>query len=130
MKKVEYIKLEVVQRGLPSCDKQSLEILDTGHVVQTLYPMVYFGQPKVYQYDIDSSDAKEFLATIDPQSWQVHKRKNRLNVGIYCIIRYSDGTSVEDRFFRTDAMGESFTQFDAALLEMVPFIEKPWLFTE
>ena len=130
MKVIEYLKLEVIQPGTPNCDKQTLEIFDVGIIKQTLSPMVYFGQAKVYEYEIDEKDIKEFLATIDISSWKINKQSNSLNTSFSCYIKFSDDSFIKDNGYRTLNMGEGYVSFDDKLLEMVPFIEQPWLFTK
>ncbi|MBK5201565.1 MAG: hypothetical protein JJE21_08555 [Spirochaetaceae bacterium] len=130
MKIIDYFKLEVVQPGMPTCDKQTLEIFNEGLVKQTLAPMVYFGQAKVYEYEIDKNDIRDFLASIDVNSWKVNKQTNSLNTTFSCYIKYSDNSIIKDNGYRTPKMGDGYVDFDDRLLEMVPFIEKPWLFTK
>lgn len=130
MKTIEYLKLEVMQPGMPTCDKQTLELFSTGLVKQTLAPMVYFGQAKVYDYTVEEKDIKDFLSTIDINTWKVNKQKNSLNTSWTCFIKYSDNTSIKDSGYRTLNMGEGYTEFDDQLLEMIPFIERPWLFSK
>jgi hypothetical protein len=130
MKTIEYFKLEVTQLGMPLYNKQTIEINSNGEIQQILFPMVYLGQARIYNYTIDESDIKEFLSTIDISSWQVNKKRNSLNTTWTCFVKYSDGSTISDNGCRTSDMIQGFQDFDSKLLEMVPFIEIPWLFTK
>lgn len=130
MKRIEYIKLEVIQPGMPECDKQTIEINNEGLIRQTISPMVYFGQAKVYEYAIDKTDIQEFLNSINVDSWKINKRENSLNTTFSCYIRFDDNTYIKDTGYRCLNMEKEYIEFDTRLLEMVPFIEKPWLFTK
>jgi hypothetical protein len=129
MKTIEYLKLEVAQQGMPLFNKQSIELNSNGEIQQTLFPMVYLGQARIYNYTIDQADIKEFLATIDVSKWKVTKKSNSLNTSWSCFVKYSDGTTISDNGYRTSNMGQEYQDFDSKLLDMVPFIERPWLFT-
>lgn len=130
MKTIEYFKLEVTQLGMPLYNKQTIEINSNGDIQQILYPMIYLGQARIYNYKIAEVDIKEFLSTIDISSWQVIKNRNSLNTTWSCFVKYSDGSTISDNGFRTLEMSQGYHDFDSKLLEMVPFIEKPWLFTK
>ncbi len=130
MKTIEYFKLEVTQLGMPLYNKQTIEINSNGEIQQTLSPMVYLGQARIYNYTIAEADIKEFLSTIDISSWTVIKKKNSLNTSWSCFVKYSDGITISDNGYRALEMSQVYQDFDSKLLEMVPFIERPWLFTE
>lgn len=129
MKTIEYLKLEVTQHGMPFYNKQTIEISCNGEIQQILSPMVYLGQAKTYKYTIDKTDINEFLNTIDISTWKVIKKRNSLNAAWSCFIKYSDGSTISDYGNRTLEMGKPYQDFDSKLLELVPFIERPWLFT-
>lgn len=127
MKKIKNLLLEVIQTGAPVYNKQTLEIDSSGLVVQKLYPLVYFGQEKVYEYNVAKHDIEQFLDGIDYTKWVVYRKNKPIKWS--CKIIFEDDTSIVDSGYRNDLPDENFVNFDSALLSLIPFIEKPWLFT-
>lgn len=91
--------------------------------------MVYLGQRKIYEYCIEEEDMNKFLASLDFDNINVNRQKTSYPITWKCLVEFEDGSKTEDHGYRLKNMDKGFEKFDLNLLELVPFIEKPWLFT-
>lgn len=129
MKQVVKINLEIQRNGMPQYVKQVIEISAEGYVKHFLYPMVYLGTMKTYEFELDSKDINEFFNSVDVLSIPEVK-EHYTNSYSYSLKIFFDDNSVKvNNGYINLKMPEIFHIFDEKLLEMVIFIEKPWLFT-
>ncbi|MDC7237790.1 MAG: hypothetical protein PQJ45_08445 [Sphaerochaetaceae bacterium] len=129
MKKIRRLILEVQKAGMPQYIKQTLDISDEGYVKQSMSPMVYLGQMKVYDYSVDKKDIEEFFSGLDFSKWRISKQPSSTNFSFSCKILYVDGQLENITGYIHPQMPEEYQEFDNKILEMIPFIENPWLFT-
>jgi hypothetical protein len=129
MKKIIKVKLEVIKPGMPNFSKQSIEISAEGYLKQCLHPMVYLGQMKMYEYSIEKKDVEQFFSTLDIENWTVNRKKASLNISFNLKVFYENNEMIEDFGYIHETMPKEYQLFDENLLELVLFIEQPWLFT-
>lgn len=129
MKNIKRIMLEVNKSGVSQYVKQSIEISDEGYIKQALYPMVYLGQVRVYDYKVEKKDIDKFLSSLDFKSWEVSKNPSSTRFSFSCKVLYSDGELLDLSGYIHNKMPKEYSDFDDSLLELIKFIEKPWLFT-
>jgi len=129
MKKIKKLLLEVQKPGMPQYVKQSIEISDKGFIKQILYPMVYLGQMKIYDYSVDIDDIERFFSTLDFDNWNISKTPSSTSFSFNLNVLYEDNEYKEIFGYIFPEMPEEYQNFDEKLLELVLFIERPWLFT-
>lgn len=129
MKTISKIILEVQKPGMPQYVKQSIEISEEGVIRQKLYPMVFLGQMKIYDYSIDKDDVEKFFNDLDFSKWQISKQPSSSNFSFNLKVIYLNNEVTEFFGYIHPQMPKEYRDFDEKLLELVLFIERPWLFT-
>ncbi len=87
-----------------------------GYLKQCLYPMVYLGQMKVYEYSIEKKDVEAFFATLDFNKWKVDKTKSSLNISFNLVVFYEDNEVVKDFGFINQKMPKEYYEFEKIYL--------------
>ncbi|MGD1821502.1 MAG: hypothetical protein ACPKM0_01925 [Pleomorphochaeta sp.] len=130
MKKVKLLVLDVQKNGLPQYEKQTIEISSDGYINHCLYPMVYLGSMKRYEIQIDKDVIEEFLNQFDFKKWPKVVSKSLDSFSFNLKILFDDGeVSTNSGYINLD-MPKEYKEFDEKLINLVNFIESPWLFTK
>ncbi len=129
MRKIKQLILEVQRNGLPQYVKQSIEISSNGVINHCLYPMVYLGQMKKYEFKIEDKAVETFFSSIDFDNWKDVNNHYSNSYSYSLKLFYDDNTVSLKSGYINSKMPEQFHTFDDKLLDLVFFIEKPWLFT-
>ncbi len=129
MKKVKNLVLDIQRNGMPKYVKQSIEISSNGYINHCLYPMVYLGQMKKYEFKLEETEVEEFFSNFDFSTWKEIKA-HYINTHSYTLkVIYDDGSVIVKNGYINTNMPECYSIFDEKLLDLVIFVERPWLFT-
>ena len=129
MKKVNEIILDIQKNGMPQYVKQSIEIFIDGHVNHCLYPMVYLGEMKKYEFEISTEAIEEFFNEFDFSAWTEIDKHTSDSASYILKVFYDDQSVVVKKGYINSQMPKEYVQFDEKLLDLIYFIEKPWSFS-
>ena len=131
MKQITSIVLAVTKNGAPLYQSQRLSISRDGIVEQTLTPMVYLGSAKTYEFEIQEEDAAEFLDSINPDNFVINQSAKLFSSSFWSLdIYYDDDSVISKSGSLVDLKDENLIMFDNDILNLIPFTEKPYLFTD
>lgn len=131
MKQITSIVLAVTKNGAPLYQSQRLSISRDGIVEQTLTPMVYLGSVKTYEFEIQEEDVAEFLDSINPDNFVINQSSKLFSSSFWSFdIYYDDDSVISKSGSFVDLKDETLIKFDNDILNLIPFTEKPYLFTD
>ncbi len=130
MKKVKILKLDVQKNGIDQYEKQSIEISRNGLIVHSLYPFAVMGTLKKYEFQVDEEEIENFLDSFDFENWKNVDAKSYDSFSFNLSIKFDDDSYLKKEGYINLSMPKEYVDFDEKILDLVMFIEKPWLFTK
>lgn len=130
MKKVKAMKLNIQKNGIDQYEKQTIEISVDGTIIHYLFPMAYMGTMKRYEFSVGKNEIEEFFDNFDFEKWPRVESKSFDSFSFNLTVSYDDNTIYKNEGYINLAMPDEYVEFDEKILDLVMFIEKPWLFTK
>ena len=130
MKKVKILKLDVQKNGIDQYEKQSIEISRNGLITHLLYPFAVMGTLKKYEFQVEREETENFLDSFDFENWKNVDAKSYDSFSFNLSIKFDDDSYLKKEGYINLSMPEEYVNFDEKILDLVMFIEKPWLFTK